>query len=115
MLKNLSISRRIIVGFSVVVLCMVGLTATGVWRVEAINSHLTTINDLNSVKQRYAINFRGSVHDRAIALRDVVRVVLLVGDSLFVVLDRALARVLGLFSNWFFTTDDTRAARRRAV
>ncbi|OCG80518.1 chemotaxis protein, partial [Xanthomonas euvesicatoria] len=25
-----------------------------------------------SVKQRYAINFRGSVHDRAIALRDVV-------------------------------------------
>jgi methyl-accepting chemotaxis protein len=56
----------------VIVLCMVGLTATGVWRVDTINTHLTTINDLNSVKQRYAINFRGSVHDRAIALRDVV-------------------------------------------
>lgn len=24
------------------------------------------------MKQRYAINFRGSVHDRAIAVRDVV-------------------------------------------
>ena len=28
------------------------------------------VNDLNSVKQRYAINFRGSVHDRAISLRE---------------------------------------------
>jgi methyl-accepting chemotaxis protein len=70
--KNLSISRRLTLGFLAVVLCMVGLTATGVLRVETINSHLTTINDLNSVKQRYAINFRGSVHDRAIAVRDVV-------------------------------------------
>ncbi|KLU77134.1 hypothetical protein AB192_19650, partial [Aliivibrio fischeri] len=25
----------------------------------------------NSVKQRYAINYRGSVHDRAIAIRDI--------------------------------------------
>jgi methyl-accepting chemotaxis protein len=33
---------------------------------------MTVINDQNSVKQRYAINFRGSVHDRAIAIRDVV-------------------------------------------
>jgi methyl-accepting chemotaxis protein len=48
------------------------LTAVGVSRVNEINHRLTVINDLNSVKQRYAINFRGSVHDRAIALRDVV-------------------------------------------
>ena len=70
--KHLSISRRLVLGFLVVVLAMVGLTGVGVWRVETVNNHLTTINDLNSVKQRYAINFRGSVHDRAIALRDVV-------------------------------------------
>src|SRR3989339_1940103 len=37
-----------------------------------IDDGLSTINQVNSVKQRYAINFRGSVHDRAIALRDVV-------------------------------------------
>ena len=30
------------------------------------------VNDVNAVKQRYAINFRGSVHDRSIAVRDVV-------------------------------------------
>ncbi|MGY1604026.1 methyl-accepting chemotaxis protein [Geodermatophilus sp. SYSU D00815] len=71
-MKNLSISRRLALGFLVVVLSMVGLTAIGVTRVESINGHLETINDLNAVKQRYAINFRGSVHDRAIAVRDVV-------------------------------------------
>jgi methyl-accepting chemotaxis protein len=71
-MKNLSISRRLGLGFLVVVLTMVALTGTGVWRVQQINDHLTTINDLNAVKQRYAINFRGSVHDRAIAVRDVV-------------------------------------------
>jgi hypothetical protein len=45
------------------------------WRsaASATSTHtLNHINDVNNVKQRHAINFRGSVHDRAIALRDVV-------------------------------------------
>jgi methyl-accepting chemotaxis protein len=71
-LTNLSISRRLALGFLVVVLSMVGLTTIGVVRVDTIKTHLATINDLNAVKQRYAINFRGSVHDRSIAVRDVV-------------------------------------------
>jgi methyl-accepting chemotaxis protein len=53
---------------------MVVLTTVGVTRVESIGDRLTVINDQNSVKQRFAINFRGSVHDRAISLRDVVLV-----------------------------------------
>jgi len=32
---------------------------------------LSTVNEVNSVKQRHAINFRGSVHDRAILIRDI--------------------------------------------
>ena len=72
LLKNLSISRRLALGFLVVVLSMVGLTTIGVVRVDTIKTHLATINDLNAVKQRYAINFRGSVHDRSIAVRDTV-------------------------------------------
>jgi methyl-accepting chemotaxis protein len=72
MLNNLSISKRLGLGFLVVVMSMIGLTAVGVARVETISGQLETINDLNAVKQRYAINFRGSVHDRAIAVRDVV-------------------------------------------
>jgi methyl-accepting chemotaxis protein len=47
------------------------LNAISIFRVNFINETITQITDVNSVKQRYAINFRGSVHDRAIALRDV--------------------------------------------
>jgi hypothetical protein len=46
------------------------LTAVDLQRVGQIDSALHTINELNSVKQRYAINFRGSVPDRAISPRD---------------------------------------------
>ncbi|GGN35722.1 methyl-accepting chemotaxis protein [Actinoplanes campanulatus] len=68
----MTIGRRLGVGFSVVVFAMVALVVTGVVQVNKINDKLTVINDQNAVKQRYAINFRGSVHDRAIALRDLV-------------------------------------------
>ncbi len=71
-LTQLSISARLGAAFLVVVINMILLTAVGVNQVQSINARLGVINDLNSVKQRYAINFRGSVHDRAIAVRDVV-------------------------------------------
>ena len=71
-LHRLSVGQRLAAGFLIVVLSMIAVTALGVSRVEQVSDRLTVINDLNSVKQRYAINFRGSVHDRAIALRDVV-------------------------------------------
>ncbi|MEQ9317099.1 MAG: methyl-accepting chemotaxis protein, partial [Henriciella sp.] len=57
-----------------VVLLMLGLAIAAVFQVNSIGNSLATINDVNSVKQRYAINFRGSVHDRAISIRDVVLV-----------------------------------------
>jgi methyl-accepting chemotaxis protein len=69
---TMTIGRRLSLGFLMVVLSMVALTSVGVVLVGQINDRLSIINDSNSVKQRYAINFRGSVHDRAIALRDVV-------------------------------------------
>jgi methyl-accepting chemotaxis protein len=53
---------------------MVGLAIIAQTRVSSIEKSLATINDVNSVKQRYSINFRGSVHDRAIAVRDVTLV-----------------------------------------
>jgi methyl-accepting chemotaxis protein len=71
-LHRLRVGPRLVAGFLLVVLSMVAVTALGVSRVEQVSDRLTVINDSNSVKQRYAINFRGSVHDRAIALRDVV-------------------------------------------
>ncbi|MYZ41643.1 methyl-accepting chemotaxis protein [Schauerella aestuarii] len=73
----LTVKARIFAGFALILLLMMALTAIGIVRVNTISSSLTTIGDVNSAKQRYAINFRGSVHDRAILLRDLV----LVGDS----------------------------------
>ncbi len=68
------LGTRLALGFAIVIVLMVALTVLGVSRVRSINDTLTTIGDVNSVKQRYAINFRGSVHDRAIGLRDVTLV-----------------------------------------
>ncbi|MBO9872742.1 MULTISPECIES: methyl-accepting chemotaxis protein [Xanthomonas] len=71
-LSHLRIGQRLALGFLTIIVLMVLLTVVGIQRVHSIDRRLTAINEVNSVKQRYAINFRGSVHDRAIALRDVV-------------------------------------------
>ena len=70
--KSLTIGTRLAVGYGAVFFLMIVLTALAISRVGHIDSILNHINEVNNVKQRYAINFRGSVHDRAIALRDVV-------------------------------------------
>ncbi len=70
--KNLSVAKRLFLGFGLVFILMVSITVVGINRVNFIDHSLTQITDVNSLKSRYAINFRGSVHDRAIAIRDVV-------------------------------------------
>ncbi len=74
---KMTIGARLALGFGAVLALMMVLTALAVSRVGNIDATLNRINDVNNVKQRHAINFRGSVHDRAIALRDVV----LAGDN----------------------------------
>ena len=71
-IDTLTIGQRLALGFGLVLVLILALTGIGIHRVMRIDDGLSTINQVNSVKQRYAINFRGSVHDRAIALRDVV-------------------------------------------
>ena len=75
--SKMTIGARLALGFGAVLALMMLLTALAVSRVGTIDATLNRINDVNNVKQRHAINFRGSVHDRAIALRDVV----LAGDA----------------------------------
>ncbi|XUY29177.1 methyl-accepting chemotaxis protein [Agrobacterium sp. rho-8.1] len=72
--KSFSVVARLMTGFGVLLLLMMGLTFYSTKQVSEINDNLEVINDVNSVKQRYAINYRGSVHDRAIAIRDVTLV-----------------------------------------
>lgn len=67
-----TVQTRLLIGFGAVIMMMIVITIVGINSVNAIDKAMTVITDINSVKQRYAINFRGSVHDRAIAIRDVV-------------------------------------------
>jgi methyl-accepting chemotaxis protein len=69
---ELKIGARLAAGFVLVLAFLIVLTTVGVTQVGKINHSLSTISELNGKKERYAINFRGSVHNRAIALRDVV-------------------------------------------
>lgn len=68
----MSIAQRLSLGFGLVLSLMILITLIGVQRVGFIDETLTAVSDGAALKQRYAINFRGSVHDRAIAIRDAV-------------------------------------------
>ena len=115
---NMRVGARLAWGFSLVLLTLVGLTVLGTYRVSSINASLTTIGDVNSVKQRYAINFRGSVHDRAIAVRDGVleadKSAVATQQQLIAKLANDYAQSAGpldqLIATSSATTDDERAA-----
>lgn len=66
------ISTRLTLSFSALLALLVLLTAVGIYQVNQIDRDLTTINDVNGTKLGFAVDMRGSVHDRAITLRDVV-------------------------------------------
>lgn len=70
--RSLRFQHWLWLGFATIITLMVAISIISIQRVNQIDTSLTQINDINSVKQRYAIDFRGSVHDRAIALRDAV-------------------------------------------
>ncbi|WP_404416079.1 methyl-accepting chemotaxis protein [Marinospirillum sp.] len=70
----MTIAQRLYLGFGLVLALILVITLVGVVKVGSIDATLTQVNDVDTRKQRYAINFRGSVHDRAIAIRDAVLV-----------------------------------------
>lgn len=72
MFEHLKLSSKIGLGFGAVIFLMIILVVMGIVQMNFAKSRLQTMNDINAKKQRYAINFRGSVHDRAISVRDVV-------------------------------------------
>lgn len=74
----MSIALRLSLGFGLILSLMLLVSLIGVQRVGFIDGSLTEVSEDAALKQRYAINFRGSVHDRAIAIRDAV----LVDDSM---------------------------------
>jgi methyl-accepting chemotaxis protein len=91
MKMQIGIATRLAMGFGFLVVLMGALTWISISQVNSLDANLTRINERNSVLQRYAINFRGSVHDRAIAVRDVVLVQNPAGRQKEVALIRDLA------------------------
>ncbi|MCD5996633.1 methyl-accepting chemotaxis protein [Pseudomonas sp. CDFA 602] len=74
MKDSVSLATRIGLGFAAVVSLLILITAIGMQRVDFIDSTLEDVSNNAAKVQRYAINFRGSVHNRAISLRDAVLV-----------------------------------------
>jgi methyl-accepting chemotaxis protein len=73
-MTNLSISTRLFLGFGFILFLIMLIAFIGDNRVGIIDANMKEVGQGASPKQRYAINFRGSVHDRAISIRDAVLV-----------------------------------------
>ena len=71
-LARMTVAQRLYAGFGLIVAVMVAVTAVAVFKVRGIDDALIDNSQRHALIQRYAINFRGSAHDRSIAIRDVV-------------------------------------------
>jgi methyl-accepting chemotaxis protein len=69
--KPLSTGARLAIGYGAVILLMIALSVLAAARAGQIEQMLFRIDDVSGIKLRYAFELRSSVHDRAIALRDV--------------------------------------------
>ena len=69
---RLTVGQRLLLGFGLLLVILAGVTFVATSKVSIIDQALIANSELNAPIQRYAINFRGSAHDRAIAARDVV-------------------------------------------
>ena len=72
MLSAMTVSKRLYLGFGLILAILMAVTAIAVVKVQIINDALRTNSEQYAAVQRFAINFRGSAHDRSIAVRDVV-------------------------------------------
>jgi len=72
-MTHLTTAQRLSLGFGLILAMIIVIGLVGVQRVGYIKQTLTQSVGAPA-KQRYAIDFRGSVHDRAIAIRDAVLV-----------------------------------------
>lgn len=70
----MKITNRLYAGFAVLMLIMLAINILGLYKISIADKNLNQLSKQTAVEQRHAINFRGSVHDRAIALRDAVLV-----------------------------------------
>ncbi len=70
----MNVIKRLYAGFAILLVIMLGITLLGLLKISVADNNLTQLSEQTAVEQRHAINFRGSVHDRAISIRDAVLV-----------------------------------------
>ncbi len=70
--NGMTVGKRLYVGFGALLAVLVVVTLVAIVKVQAMNAALKANSEEHAAIQRFAINFRGSAHDRAIAVRDVV-------------------------------------------
>ena len=69
---SMTVGKRLYVGFGLMLAILLAVAVMAIVKVQAINTALKANSEEHAAIQRFAINFRGSAHDRAIAVRDVV-------------------------------------------
>ena len=67
-----TLNSRSVAAYVILIALMAGMGIYSFVNMRHLTDKLYQINEVNGAKQRYAINFRGSVHDRSILVRDVV-------------------------------------------
>lgn len=72
MLKNLGISAKLYLSFSFIIIIMSLVAFFSIAKVNFLDNALRITTDRNALISRQAINYRGSVHDRSILVRDVL-------------------------------------------
>ena len=70
--RSMTVAKRLYLGFGLMLAILTGVTLVAIVKVGAIHTALQSNSAEHAALQRFAINFRGSAHDRAIAVRDVV-------------------------------------------
>lgn len=70
--SRMTVAARLYLGFGLILALLVVVTGVAVVKVDRIDRALRANSEIYSQVQRNAINFRGSAHDRAIAVRDLV-------------------------------------------
>ena len=70
--SSMKVGHRLAAAFGLVMLLLVALGATGVYRIAQIEKRLEEIVSVNNVQATLAINMRLSLYDRMVALRNLV-------------------------------------------
>lgn len=90
---KLNLKKRMYLNIGILLIMMAGIAVFGAYKINIANSALSDVRENDAYEQRQAIDMRGSVHDTAIAIRDMV---IYQGDN-FDTFNADIERLRGLY------------------